>query len=150
MNEQQHDREARSRLFKQVDRVLSKGAHDEDVLAAGRVAVNLGRYLGARLDPVEHAALEVADAFWSHRVSDAVRLEQVEIVGRRRDANFSTGTARTESGYANQIVWCALNSNSGLDVTLGEFLIDIGLGAGLSEAEVSGAFAQVLSEWPAT
>src|SRR5690348_12816945 len=101
---------ARRRLFAQVDRILSDGAYDNDVRSMARIAIHLGRSLGRRMDPIEITALNVAEAFWSRRASEAERREQLKIIAARYDANVSARTHSSVQGYTNRIAWCALNT----------------------------------------
>ena len=136
-------------LLKRIDELLWQDTYAGDVRATAVIALELGNFLKGALDDLQKAALDAAKAHWYEGGrNEEARLEFVERIGMRRDNDIRSGTNRTQSGYANQVVWTALNTNTPLSGFAGEFLVEIGERAGLSIGQIESSFRKVLPALP--
>lgn len=139
----------RDDLLKRIDQLLWQDAYAADIRSTAVIGLGLGEFLRDSLDDVQRSALDAARAYWHGGGEDEKdRLAFVEKIGMRRDKDARDGKSRTREGYANQIVWTALNANTGLSGFAGEFLVEIGEGAGLSIEQIESAFRKVLPALP--
>ena len=144
-----HQNVERDELLKRIDELLWEDAYANAVRSAATIALELGELLREKLDDLQRAALDVAKAYWlDGGRNEQQRLELVEKIGMRRDKDVRDGTSRTPEGYANQVVWAALNTNTGLSGFAGEFLVEIGQGAGLRIDQIEGAFRRAVPALP--
>lgn len=135
-------------LLKRIDELLWEDAYADDVRSTAIISLELGEFLREKLDDLQRAALDVAKAYWHGGGNEKQRLEFVEQIGMRRDKDVRDGTSRTREGYANQVIWTALNANTGLSGFAGEFLVEIGEGAGLRIDQIEGAFRKAIPALP--
>jgi hypothetical protein len=131
-------------LVDKIDSILNDEAHSKDTRSTALIALALGDLIASRLDDMQREALDTARVYWQQGGNDKQRLEFIETIGTRRDKDVRDGTMRSSAGYANQIVWTALNANTGLSGFAGEFLVEIGTGAGLSPSQIESAFCKGL------
>lgn len=137
--------DAKKELLKRVDDVLWEGAYDTDVRSTALIGYELGELLRDGLDDQQKAALDAAKLFWfGNEKNEQERLAFVEKIGARRDRDMRDGTSQTRRGYINQVIWTALNTNTGLSGFAGEFLVEIAEGSGLGFDQIAEAFEKIL------
>lgn len=139
----------RDELLKRIDELLWEDAYADDARSTAIISLEFGEFLREKLDALQRAALDAAKAYWhGGGGNEKQRLEFVEKIGMRRDKDVRDGTSRTPEGYANQVIWTALNANTGLSGFAGEFLVEIGEGAGLRIDQIEGAFRKAVPALP--
>lgn len=149
MTHASHQNVERDDLLTRIDELLWEDSYADDVRSTATISLELGELLRHKLDILQHAALDTAKTYWhGGGGNEKDRLEFVEKIGMRRDKDVRDGTSRTPEGYANQVVWTALNTNTGLSGFAGEFLVEIGEGAGLRIDQIEGAFLKIIPTLP--
>lgn len=131
-------------LLDRLDDALADGAHEHDIESKSRISIELCEHIRSRLDDEQRSALDAAISYWKDRRDNDKRLKHLTRIGNRREAYINAGAANTVDACANQLVWSALNANTGLSILAAEYLVDAAAGAGLSRAQIERSFEVAL------
>ena len=140
---------ASDELLDRIDALLWEDTYANDVRSTALIGLELGELIRSNLDDLQRNALDVAKTYWTAGAqNESEWLEHVRKIASRQDEHAHSGTHRTRAAYANRIVYTALNDRTGLSGFAGEFLVEIGTGAGLAADQIEAAFRKVLPALP--
>lgn len=129
-------------LFRRLDAILAGGKYDSDVRRAASLSIGLCELLLDAMDDVQLEGLDAARLFWA---GDETRYAHyLECFGKRIDADMGNSAANLRDKSISRLVWCTLVSNGGLSGLEGEFIVGVGIDAGLSPQQVAGVLAGCL------
>ncbi|WNH52267.1 hypothetical protein [Stenotrophomonas oahuensis] len=121
-------------LRRQLDAALEDGALDQDVRAAALTALEFCELLSDQLDEDQRNACHAAQQFWMEGSTDA-RIHWLSIYSKRLDAAGKLSDL-------DRLIWCSLNSNTGMSDHMAEFLVLLGRDVGLEPAEMKSVFSK--------
>jgi hypothetical protein len=121
-------------LRRQLDAALEDGALDQDVRAAALTALEFCKLLSDQLDEDQRNACNAAQQFWMEGGTDA-RIHWLNVYSKKLDA---TG----KLSDLDRIIWCSLNSNTGMSDYMAEFLALLGRDLGLASPEMRSVFSK--------
>lgn len=130
-----------------VDRAFESGPRDHDIPMSMRLwrALAMTRY--EELTDVQQRALDVAEQFASGRCGDDERIAALGPVSKKLDELMRIGEDFEPHAALNRLVFASLIAQTGLTYDDAHYALEIAEYAGLSTAEVDGAFRSVVPEY---
>ncbi|WP_157489509.1 MULTISPECIES: hypothetical protein [unclassified Lysobacter] len=130
-----------SDLYEHIDAVLSTGYFDENTSLVPQAAIAFCRLLWDSLDATQRDGVAAAQNFLNGKEESYAI--QLNVFSRRIDQDPSLSEGGRPVAL-NRLVWTALNANTGLSDLAGEFLVELGLAAGLSPEQIATVFADLV------
>jgi hypothetical protein len=135
-------------LLARLEQLLGADAYANDTSMVGRISLEMGTFISESLDKLQQAALDAASEYWQGKSDEKDRMEFLSQLSARCSEDARLRRIRGVDGYRNRLVFSALTSNTGMTGFAGEFLIEIGMGAGLSCDQVERSIRKVLPQLP--
>jgi hypothetical protein len=136
----------RRALLDALDALLWKDALADDFRSFPRIALGMAEMLSNELDDGQREALIGARTLWEGTLDETRRLYLLSAMGSRCDLDSRENRAATPFGYRNRLLFCALNTVTGLTGFAGEFIVEVGIGAGLDLRSIEKAVRQTLPQ----
>lgn len=127
-------------LMHRLDEVLAKGHFDRDFRRTALIGLEFCDLLASSLNDQQRNTIEVARQHLSGHKSDSYEKclnEMTKII----DLNQRLKSEKSDFAV-NRIIWTALNENTGLSDYTGDFLVGLGVDAGLNAKQMSDVFAR--------
>jgi len=125
-----------------IDLSLHSDAYSKDVRRAADIGIELCELVRSELDPTQVTALRVAKRFWEGNASEQERVRNAETIAERLDRYQKSVTVSARGNILDRLVFCALNTSTGLSVLAGEYLAELAEALKLPAKDVGNAFSQ--------
>jgi hypothetical protein len=125
-----------------IDAKLSPGEFDYDKKRCGEIAIALCDLVKPELDLIQKTALDVARKYWAGTGSEIERIEHLTLISRRAFQDHCSIQALSRARVLDRLVFVSLNTNGGLSIMAGEFLVELGEALNVSPAEIGKAFLE--------
>lgn len=129
-------------LLDAIDLVLHTGIYDGHSDKTAQIAIALCELVRSELDSQQIAAVDAAKAYWRTGNSERERLRHSNVISDRLDRSNRSLSSSERQLALDRLVFCTLNTNTGLSVLAGEYLAELAEVLGLPVEAVGKAFAQ--------
>ena len=129
-------------LLDKIDLTLHDGTYAADKTKIGKISIELCSLVQSELDSTQAYAVEEANRYWHGAGSEKARLGYLNVISDRLDKSSKSVANSGRSAVLDRLVFCALNTNSGLDVLAGEYIAELAEALGMSADDVGQVFAR--------
>jgi hypothetical protein len=125
-----------------IDLSLHGDTYSKDVRKSAGIGIDICDLVRSELDPEQATALDVAKRYWDGSGSEQERLRSVETIAKRMDRSQKSVSGSEKKDIMDRLVFCALNTNTGLSVLAGEYLAELAEGLELPPENVRKVFSR--------
>ena len=128
-----------------IDENLSTGEFDNDKRRFTEIAITLCRVSQIELDSEQDAALKAAERYWAGTGSEAERHHHLGVISERVNQAHGNAPKFGTGSVLDRLVFSSLNTNTGLSVFAGEYLVELSEALSLPPPQVGEAFSRSVS-----
>jgi len=125
-----------------IDFSLHSDTYSKDVRKTAEIGIELCELVRSELDPAQTAALDAAKRYWEGNGSEEERIRNVETIAERLDRSRTSVEDSERESTLDRLVFCALNTNTGLSVLAGEYLAELAEKLKLPAKDVGSVFSR--------